>query len=115
MKRKEYEAYKAAVERNLHGLERVSTGICPGCEDCGLPYQCSEHELELAGEPCFSHFDCDCCGSGLAGNRYPAHGLLSFSGSGRESRMIHLNVCEDCLYYLNYGKLDDLTMIETEN
>lgn len=37
MNKTQYAAYQAAVEHNLKGLEHVSTGACPGCDECGLP------------------------------------------------------------------------------
>lgn len=102
----EYLAYQKAVERNLSGLEFVSTGACPGCDECGLPKDAGEHELEIAGEPHFSWHACEACGSTLGGNRYPAH------GRDKDGALIHFRICEDCLYFLNYGRLDDMTMAE---
>lgn len=68
----------------------------------------TERERECAEEPSFSWSSCDCCGSTLGGDRYPAHGWLG-------KTLVHLDVCTDCLYYLNYGQLDDLTMLEMES
>lgn len=138
----EYQAYQEAVARGLKGLHAVSTGACPGCEDCGLTdSQCShcdgegidveqpddgtqdrpcpkcggtgiieptEHDRELADEPHFSWHACECCGSTLGGDRHPAHGLDA------NGDLIHFEVCTDCLYYLNYGQLDDMTMMEMQ-
>lgn len=104
MTKSEYAEYQAAVERNLKGLEFVSTGACPGCEDCGLEKEATGYEIETATEPSFSWSSCDACGSTLGGDRHPAHGRMS------DGTLLHLNVCTDCLYYLNYGQLDDTTM-----
>jgi hypothetical protein len=101
---KKYEVYKAAVDRNLKGLEFISTGACPGCDQCGLEKDCSEHALELAGEAGFSWSPCESCGSALGGDRYPAHGRDSNDG------IVHFTACVDCLHYLNYGQLDDASM-----
>lgn len=54
-------------------------------------------------EPYFSWHPCDCCGSHLGGNRedyigIDAHGPIEYS------------ICEDCVYYNEYGRLDDMTM-----
>ena len=65
----------------------------------------SECERESAEEASFSWSACDCCGSTLGGDRHPAHGWL-------DKQLVHLSVCNDCLYYINYGQLDDMTMAE---
>lgn len=106
---KQYEQYKESVKRGLDGLQFVSTGACPGCEDCDLPADCSDHDRELAEEPSFSWSACDCCGSTLGGNRHPAH------GRDKNGDLMHLEVCQDCLYYINYGRLDDQTMLDIES
>lgn len=139
MNKQQYANYEAAVAYNLKGLSFVSTGACVGCEDCGLTDQecrkcdgdgkdwqhghedqrcpnChgngfvepTEHDRDLAEEPSFSWSECDACGSTLGGNRHPAHGRDS------NGDILHLSICEDCLYYLNYGQLDDMTMMEME-
>jgi len=107
MTKSEYADYEARVARGVEGLTFISTGACPGCEDCGLPKEPSEHERACAEEPHFSWRACDCCGSALGGDRHPAHGW-------RGDSLEHLSVCTDCLYYLNYGRLDDTTMLEVE-
>lgn len=136
--------FERNVERLTAGLSFLSTGACPGCEDCGLPSKwiltglpegaaplmpfydsedealeevealCavfpgaeigaeekepSQREIDLASEPGFSWSECDTCGSALGGDRHPAHARLS------SGQLIHLSVCEDCLFYLNYGTL----------
>lgn len=108
MNKDQYDQCQKAVERNLHGLGHVSTGACSGCAECGLDEDCTDEERELAGEPHFSWRRCECCGSTLGGNRHYAH------GRDKDGRLIHLGVCEDCLMYLNYGQLDDASMIEIE-
>lgn len=143
MTKQQYAEFQAAVERNLKGIEFISTGACPGCPECGLEnktcpscngdghqfehdhngqpcpvcngegqIECSEHDRELAEEASFSWRPCDSCGSSLGGNRYPAHGWMK--REGHEDLLLHLNVCTDCLYFLNYGKLDDQSMMEME-
>jgi hypothetical protein len=57
----------------------------------------------------FSWRGCDCCGSDLGGDRIPA------TGYNRSSKEIQrYTVCSDCIYYAEYGRLDDMTMIEVE-
>jgi hypothetical protein len=109
MTKAEYAVYEASVKRNLDGLRFVSTGACPGCADCGLSDNPTDHECECAEEPGFSWSRCECCGSRLGGDRYPAHYVDS------NNEIQHFEVCSDCLMYLNYGQLDDLTMMEMEN
>lgn len=125
MTKSAYARYQAAVDHNLKGLAFVSTGACTGCTDCGLPtieepdpdedwYDKErrekktkeiEHARECADEGGFSWSGCDCCGSTLGGQRYAAHGV-----STTDQRLSHLDVCVDCLYYINYGCLDDTQM-----
>jgi hypothetical protein len=55
-------------------------------------------------EPWFSWRVCECCQSHLGGNREylyarDAHGDC-----------VQFTICEDCVYYVNYGRLDDMTM-----
>lgn len=104
----DYTKFQASIERNLAGLSFISTGACPGCEECGLGESPSDHDLDLASEAGFSWHACEACGSKLGGDRHPAHGKDS------NGKLIHLSVCTDCLYFLNYGQLDDSTMLEME-
>lgn len=112
MTKQEYQKYQEAIERNLKGIEHVSTGACPGCSECDLPKDCTEEERELAEESHFSWYRCQSCGSTLGGDRHPAHGVIKLVGS--PDLIFHFEVCSDCLYFLNYGRLDDLTMMEME-
>lgn len=145
MNAKQFEKYKQAVEFNLRGLSFVSTGACPGCDECGLgervcpacdgqkfdvekpeplpgepeticprcngigEIDSTERERELAEEPGFSWSECDACGSTLGGDRHPAH------GRDKDNAILHLSVCSDCVYFLNYGQLDDMSMAEIES
>lgn len=54
----------------------------------------------------FSWSPCDCCKTPLGGTRYVAMGAKA--GIGPNS--CEYNICEDCLYYASYGRLDDETM-----
>jgi hypothetical protein len=55
-------------------------------------------------EPYFSWHNCECCKRPLGGNRedYIADTGLVYS------------ICDDCVYYNEYGRLDDMTMLEIE-
>lgn len=65
----------------------------------------------LSGEPdqegFFSWSPCDCCGSDLGGNREHATGYNRTTNQVQE-----YVVCVDCIYYAEYGRLDDTTMDE---
>ena len=94
--RADYEKFKAAVEASTKGITDISTGgYCEYCAD-------------WSSDPFFSHTPCDTCNRELAGNRYTAHGYDKYD------HIAHFNVCEDCLYYLEYGQLDDDTMDNLE-
>jgi len=112
MNRAEYTKYQANVERNLKGLEFISTGACPGCDECGLDHDAPQAQIAEASEAHFSWRSCECCGSSLGGNREPAHGYIK-RDEGR-ALLVHMDVCTDCVYFINYGKLDDQTMMEME-
>ena len=90
--------YTEAVERNLEGLH-IATGACPGCEGCGLEDVDSmdDERYIVAGEPSFSWYRCDSCGSIKGGSRYPAH------GTNKDGDLFHLDVCVDCVHYIEYG------------
>jgi hypothetical protein len=93
-------------EAKLH-----QNGCCDEtCPECGANVDCMN-------EGYFSHHSCECCGSNLGGNRYIASGYCpkpngSISGEGGEC--FEFEICEDCLYYTTYGRLDDTTMLEME-
>ena len=96
--------YTDAVERELEGLTAVSSGLCPGCEQCASDKGMELDEFsealecgEIADEPSFSWSRCECCGSSLGGDRHPAHAI---TGDGQ---LIHFEICVDCLFYLAYG------------
>jgi hypothetical protein len=144
MNKQQYAYYQAAVERNLKGIEHVSTGGCSKCNECteSLDLTCThcngdgidptfegedtseaphcpqcqgegmreptEREIESMSDLGFSWGFCDSCGSHLGGSRYAAHGVME------DGHLLHLSVCEDCLCYLNYGQLDDMTMREMD-
>lgn len=85
------EDYDKAIERNCQGLTAVSVGSCGDCPDC----EPSGDEGEFSWRPC------EICGSPLAGNRYPAHGLDA------NNDLVHLTCCCDCLFYFANGDLPE--------
>ena len=58
-------------------------------------------------EPYFSSVPCECCNSSLGGDRYDCNG---YNPNTKEIQ--DYTVCIDCVYYAEYGQLDDLTMSE---
>jgi len=99
-------AYEKAVAFHLHGLKFVSTGPCPGCDECGLAevdaMDCDEYHLSV--EASFSWSPCDCCGSSLGGDRLPAHGFAEVSG---RDILLHMSACVDCAAYLANGTIPE--------
>lgn len=53
-------------------------------------------------EPYFSWSSCDCCQTGLGGNRYDANGW-----NPTREEVYEYRICEDCMYYAECGHLDD--------
>lgn len=98
-----------AIERNTGGLKAVSTGACPGCEQCRDEYahdstmeQFSEQcrSGEVINEGFFSWHGCDLCGSSIGGTFQPWHGIDS------DGAIIHgERACVDCVCYLANGDL----------
>jgi len=90
-------------QRCTEGIKHISTGIYSKCADCQSAWGMDEAELEagcqsddVIDEGGFSWSQCAGCGSHLGGNRYAAHGFIG-------ERVIHLDVCEDCLIYIANG------------
>lgn len=114
---KEYRAFKAAVAEFFarEQIENLSSGYlsCPECNekldmDGQNGPECAEHGTAL-NEPFFTWRACECCG-GEAGNREHA------TGYNREADTIQeYDVCEDCIYYAEYGQLDDTSMMDIED
>ena len=92
-----------AIDRELKGIEHVSPGLASCCGECCSAFDLSEDEMAkgcedgtVVDEGGFSWSSCDSCGSSLGGDRYPAHG---FDGDPTEGKMIHLDICVDCLMF----------------
>ena len=98
------------VERNLEGLTAVSTGPCPGCEECADRFGFDTVEefdgvLEAGGVPSegsFSSRGCGICDSTLGGNLEVWHGVDS------DGKIMHFNdACVDCVVFLANGELPE--------
>jgi len=115
---RDYETYKEAVAETfrLNELENLTGGAyeCPQCQipldfthepwccpECGIDY-------EEASKNHFSWRPCECCHRPLGGDRYPA------SGYSRQGVVYMFEICVDCLYYNEYGRLDDITMLDND-
>lgn len=87
------QAFLDAIAHNLDGIVGTNAGVCPDlcetCEQTAWPVD-GDHLLDEGG---FSSRPCDSCGSGLAGDRFNAHGFLD----GDTEQLIHLDICVDCL------------------
>jgi len=110
--KQDYINYQARFEAGTNGLEFISTGINSKCTECQCIYGYeNEHEFEIAvenqdvlDEGSFSNSYCDICGSMLGGDKFIAHGI------NKDEELVHLEICVDCMYYNEYGQLDDMTM-----
>lgn len=90
MTKKEYEQYEKDVKEFFsHGLRNLSS---------------------KSGESFFSWHSCECCGDPLGGDRYECNGYNEKTGQIEEYDYI----CENCVYYAEYGRLGDQTMMEIE-
>ena len=65
------------------------------------------NSLSGDGEEFFSWQACDCCKTPLGGSREKASGYSPTTNEVKE-----YEVCLDCLYYVAYGQLDDITMAD---
>lgn len=93
MTKQEYQEYQAAVE-----LFFSRAGIANLSADAD------------SQEPHFSSRLCNCCRRYFGGNRFYC------SGYNRSSKKVQdgYEICTDCVYYAEYGQLDDMTMLEIE-
>ncbi len=62
----------------------------------------------IDGEPYYSKSRCDCCHAG-PGDREDCNGYIPAT-----KQTGYYSVCTDCVYYAEYGCLDDKTMLEIE-
>lgn len=93
MTKEEYDKYCSAVQSFFAGE--------------GVNCLTSDHEKN--GEAFFSWSPCDCCKRPLGGNREIATGYNPATPEVQE-----YEVCADCLYFVEYGQLDDMTMLSLE-
>jgi hypothetical protein len=102
MNKNEYDQYTQAIDRfftreEVNSLTALVDETCPCCNG-------------FFGDDYFSWRACDCCDRPLGGSRYHATGYHPASRT-----ILCYNICLDCMYYMEYGRLDDTTMWEVEN
>lgn len=110
MTKEEYQEYEKAVEYTTSDYRFWSSGYCPGCPECERNYGAieeGENYPEVEGN--FSWRPCEICGSHLCDDGYPAHCV------DNDGEILHWEICTDCVYYLEYGRLDDMTMLEIDD
>lgn len=85
----EYRTYEANVAAffKREGVENLST--------------------ESEDEENFSWRNCECCNRQLGGTRFDAKGYHRTT-----NQIFQYTICVDCMYYAEYGKLDDMTMLD---
>lgn len=91
--KQDFEIYKSRVENFL-----AVSNIKPGCFS---PHREGEND----SEPFFSWSNCECCNRPLGGTRE------KYSFATNNGKIFDADICQDCIYFLTYGELDDLTMM----
>ena len=92
MNREEYKDFEDRVERffKAEGINNLSS-------------------IDSEQEAYFSTLSCECCQRCRHGDRENANGYNPTTKQVQE-----YSVCIDCLYYAEYGQLDDMTMLDLE-
>ena len=110
----DYAQFQDDFAQGVEGMRALSSGPCPGCADCGLEdcHDMDTPEYESVGEASFSWYPCHICGRHLGGDRHPAHYILDCEKERRENKIDHISICVDCVYFMEYGQLDDMTMMD---
>ena len=112
MTKTEYIAYESAVAAffEREGLDGLSSGSVEHDYDkeCTNEDHLHYRNGDYAAEPYFSWHPCDCCGSTLGGDREDCVGYNPTTDKVQGD----YSVCVDCIYYNEYGTLDDATMID---
>ena len=93
----EYDEYKQSVE-SFFVREEVD----------GFSFKDDE------AESYFSHSPCECCQRPLGGARYDVIAAHHEYLERTVITILEYSVCVDCIYFEEYGKLDDQTMLEIE-
>ncbi len=107
MDKQAYADYEADFRHGMNNLMGFSSNSwIQECSEC--PHDATYDDgVCYDVEPYFSWHTCEICGSTLGGNRTDSHAYYV-------DTLVHLRVCDDCVYYAEYGRLDDETMAALE-
>ena len=94
MTKKEYQDYEERVAHFLK-LEEI---------DVHSPVYDEDGDIQ----PFFSKSNCECCNRPIQGNRE------TITAGPLRGKHFEYDICVDCVYYLEHGRLDDMTMLEIE-
>jgi len=97
MTKQDYADYERAVA-SFHEANKIKPGCCS-------PHYDNDGD---ARDAFFSWRPCECCGSHLGGDRE------TYSFAPEQGEPFDADICVDCVYYLAYGVLDDMTMLDIE-
>ena len=99
---------RTACDKTRRELDAVSTGACPGCEQCRDAFDSdltmeafdeAWQRCEVYVESSFSWSSCGICGSTLGGDREPWHWIDEDNEIQHED-----DACIDCVYYMANGE-----------
>ena len=62
----------------------------------------------------FSWSPCELCGSTLGGDRYEVGGWTYPEGGDHNTILVTCEVCTDCYHWMEYGDLDDQSLIDLD-
>ena len=105
--KQDYQMYRLAVGEffDREGITNLTAEIGENGD-----HKCVICDEEVGCDPYFSWRSCECCGRNLGGDRYHATGY----NPGREEAYCY-EVCVDCVYFAEYDRLDDMTMMDLKN
>jgi len=66
------------------------------------------YDVDENADSHFSYAPCECCNRPLGGDRYN----IKIASTENHTEHLEYCVCVDCYYYLEYGQLDDMTMMD---
>lgn len=102
--KQDYALYQQTVAQFVadEGISFLSTGTESNLE-------LSEYDASYNHDAWFSWSPCEMCGCSLGGNRE-----YLFARNAADE-LVQFTICEDCVYYVAYGRLDDMTMQRVED
>jgi hypothetical protein len=113
MTTQEYENYERHFREFMEreGLNNLSASRykCPDCDQpfvCSACPRCGKDGGEFPVEPYFSWSPCIVCDCLEGGDRYDGNGWSERDQCIKE----YEGVCGDCVFYAEYGRLDDAMM-----